>query len=64
MTFSNRRMAKMADRVFDVVTIDEQMVSVKVLRDKHRGNSVWKLEPVTSFDGLDVDQIWHGEEML
>ena len=61
MTFSSRRMSKIADRVFDIKTMDEQTVSLKVVRDAYRGNSAWRLEPMSEIEGLDLNQVWHGE---
>lgn len=61
MTFSSRRMSKIADRVFEITLMDESKASVKVKRDKYRGNAAWTLEPISDLSELDIDQIWHGE---
>ncbi len=61
MTFSSRRMSKIADRVFNIKTIDEQEVTLKVTRSKIRGNSAWQLNPISKIDGIDIEQVWHGE---
>lgn len=62
MTFSSRRLSKIADRVFEIITMDEKRIQVKIVRDKIRGNAAWALEPITEVEGIDITQLWHGED--
>ncbi len=60
MTFSSRRLQKIADQVFDIKTMDEKLARVKIVRDVYRGHSVWRIEQVNN-DEIDAEQVWHGE---
>lgn len=61
MTFSSRRMSKIADRVFDVQTMDDKTIQLKVERGSYRGSSTWVLNVISDLSGIDTEQIWHGE---
>lgn len=55
MTFSKGRLAKLADRVFNI-----EGMSIKVERAQSRGNGAWKLELLSGDTDVDPDEIWQG----
>jgi hypothetical protein len=60
MSFSKSRMARIADRVFGIATMNGERIDVRVSRDYAGGNGAWTIQIMNDAQGAKADDIWQG----
>lgn len=60
MIFARDRMSRLADRVFNVRTMDSHIVRVKVKRGSARGHAAWELAILEGGKDIGPDDVWQG----